>query len=112
MNSNWTEIGLAVILAGAAISMVIWFLKYKTSSSEWRMFNMLQRAGVDPGIIDDGDHNEIMRVIRKRCNQCQAEDVCEHWLAGTYKEDNLFCPNAHVFRALAAKNRPISTIYD
>jgi hypothetical protein len=64
---------------------------------------MLAQAGVDPETIRKGDHEEIMKSVRKRCIKCEAEDVCERWLAGSYTEENLFCPNAQIFRSLAAK---------
>ena len=105
MNPIWFQWAMAIILAVAAISLAGWFLSYKAGRSETRMMSMLLRAGVDPEVIEDGDHESIMRAVRKRCRKCQAEDVCEHWLAGSYKEDNLFCPNAHVFRSLAAEQK-------
>ena len=112
MDNNWIEFGLAATLAVLAITFVIWFLKYKASRSERRMFDMLQRAGVDSETIRDGDHEAIMEAVRKRCQACQAEDVCERWLAGSYSEDNLFCPNAQIFRQLAAEHKQVSLIYD
>ena len=112
MDSYLNNFGIATILVVVAITFVAWFLRYKASNSERRMVKMLQSAGVDPQVITDGDHEEIMRSVRKRCRKCEAEDVCERWLAGNYAEDNLFCPNARIFRSLAAEHKQIVPAYD
>ena len=61
---------------------------------------MLMRAGVDPDIAARGDKEAIIEDIRSRCRKCQAEDLCERWLAGKVEGENTFCPNAPIFGAL------------
>ena len=39
-----SDISIAVILVVAAVALVIWFLKFKASSTEKRMMKMLQRS--------------------------------------------------------------------
>lgn len=112
MDLNLFQIGLAIILALMAFVLVTWYWKYKNSRSELRMTTMLMRMGVDPAVARDGDHEAIMRDVRSRCHRCQSEDVCERWLAGSYREDNLFCPNAQVFRALAAEHKQVAVVAD
>ncbi len=91
------DISIAIILVSVAIALVAWFLKYKARTSEKRMKEMLQLAGLDPEILTQGDSESIIREVRRRCRKCQSEDLCERWLAG---EDNAFCPNAQVFEEL------------
>lgn len=107
MDFTLFEFGLAAVLVIAALGLVTWYWNYKNARSEQRMTAMLIRMGVDPVVAADGDHEAIMRDVRKRCNRCQSEDVCERWLAGSYREENLFCPNAQVFRALAAEHKQL-----
>ena len=95
-----TDVNIAFILVIAAIVLVVWFLNYKTGSSEKRMLRMLQSAGLDPEIAIQGDTESIIREVRRRCRKCQAEDLCERWLAGLEEGDNYFCPNAQVFEEL------------
>ncbi len=104
MNPVWFEMIIAAVLVAAAITLVTWFLRYKSSRSDRRMYNMLQRVGVDPKIIEEGDQDAIMMAVRRRCQKCQAEDVCERWLAGQLEGENSFCPNANVFRTLAVSH--------
>jgi hypothetical protein len=106
MENSSMDFAIAVVLATAAVTFVIWYLAYKRWNSKVRMTSMLQEVGLDPAIIRSGDHREIMKAVTQRCRKCEAEDVCERWLAGSYSEDNLFCPNAQVFRSLAAEQEP------
>ena len=91
------DISIAIILVVVAIALVAWFLKYKAGTSERRMKEMLQRAGLDPEIATQVDSESIIREVRRRCRKCQSEDLCERWLAGEEGGDNAFCPNAEVF---------------
>jgi len=109
---NLFQIGMAVLLMAGALGLASWYWWYKNSRSEQRMVTMLVKMGVDPEVARDGDHEAIMRDVRKRCHRCQSEDVCERWLAGSYREDNLFCPNAQVFRALAAEHKQVAVVAD
>ena len=94
------DISIAIILVVVAIALVAWFLKYKAGTSERRMKEMLQRAGLDPDIATQVDSETIIREVRHRCRKCQSEDLCERWLAGEEGGDNAFCPNAEVFEEL------------
>lgn len=101
MNMTTMEFLMALILVVVAFTLVTMFLKFKANSSERRMRQMIDRCGLDPEIVARGDKEMIMREIRSRCSKCQAEDVCERWLAGEFQGENTFCPNAEVFRVLA-----------
>ena len=94
------DISIAIILVVVAIALVAWFLKYKAGTSERRMKEMLQRAGLDPEIATQVDSESIIREVRRRCRKCQSEGLCERWLAGKAEGNNDFCPNAQVFEAL------------
>ena len=94
------DISIAIILVVVAIALVVWFLRYKAGTSERRMKEMLQRAGLDPEIATQADSESIIREVRRRCRKCQSEDLCERWLAGEEGGDNVFCPNAQVFEEL------------
>ena len=94
------DISIAVTLVAVAAALVAWFLKYKAGTSERRMMRMLQCAGLDPEFARQADTESIIGEIRRRCRKCQSEDLCERWLAGLEKGDNIFCPNAPVFEEL------------
>ena len=100
MSSTLSEIFMAIIMLAVSIVLVVWFLKYLATRSERRMVRMLMRAGLDPEILNHGDHEEIINDIRRRCHKCQTESVCEKWLDGEETGDNDFCPNAQVFSSL------------
>jgi hypothetical protein len=102
MNPMSVEIIIAFIMVVAAVILTGLFLKYKAHAAQRRLRGMLEHCGVDPGIIDSGDVSAIMREVRRRCQKCQNEDVCERWLAGQEPGGNSFCPNAHTFEYLKA----------
>jgi hypothetical protein len=101
MNPTAYDALFALGLLLVAILGITLFLRYKRSNTERRMMSMLQRAGLDPGIALEGDTKAIVDAVRRRCSMCQAEDICERWLAGEVEGDNEFCPNAEIFEALA-----------
>ncbi len=100
-----SEISIAVILVVIATALVVWFMKYKASSSERRMMQMLQRSGLDPDIATQGDTEIIIKEVRRRCRKCQSEGQCERWLAGVEEGGNVFCPNAQVFEELTQASK-------
>jgi len=100
-----SDISIAIILVLFAVIVVTLFLRYKAGSSERRMMQMLQRAGLDPEIATQGDTEAIIREVRRRCRKCQSEDLCRRWLAGEEEGQNTFCPNAEVFRELNRAGR-------
>ena len=101
MNPTILEISIALMMVLAAVVLFIWFRNFRRGGSERRMRDMLINAGLDPEIIDKKDTDVLIKEVRSRCRKCQAEDVCERWLAGDTAGDNDFCPNAGVFRMLA-----------
>ena len=90
----------AFVMAGAAIAFVIMFRRYLAAKSEQRLQSMLEAVGLDPTLASDGDIPTIMAEVRQRCRNCNAEGLCERWLAGEAQGDNLFCPNHKVFEVL------------
>jgi hypothetical protein len=95
-----TQTGIAITLLIASVAMVVGFLSYKRGTARKRLMRMLVRQGLDPDLVKQGDTRAIMKDVRRRCNRCQSEDVCERWLADTADADNHFCPNAKVFEEL------------
>lgn len=100
------DISIAITLVAVAIVLVAGFLKYKAVTSERRMKEMFQRAGLDPKIATQADSESIIREVRRRCRKCQSEDICERWLADGDGGDNTFCPNAQVFAELSRASQP------
>ncbi|NCF62437.1 MAG: hypothetical protein GWP58_06265 [Gammaproteobacteria bacterium] len=94
------DISIAIILAVVAIALVSWFLRFKTKSSENRMTRMMMHLGLNPDVTGQSDLENIIREVRRSCQKCQSEGVCERWLAGTESGPNDFCPNAQVFEEL------------
>ena len=101
MSSTYIDIIIAVLFVATAIFLAAWFLRYKANNSERRMRTMLSRCGLDPEIIELGDVVAIMREVRRRCQKCQSEAVCERWLNGEEAGENSFCPNARAFEIMA-----------
>ena len=101
MNPSIFEIVIVVLMVAVACILVVSFTRYKAAASERRMKEMLKNAGLDPEVVSHGSTEVIIREVRSRCRKCQAEDICERWLAGKEVGDNDFCPNAGVFKMLA-----------
>jgi hypothetical protein len=95
-----SDISITIILAVVAITLVAWFLRYKSNTSERRMTRMMQRLGLNPDLVNQEDTEAIISEVRSRCRKCQSEAVCERWLEGIESGDNTFCPNAQVFEEL------------
>jgi hypothetical protein len=102
MSPTLFEIGVALVMVAVIGALLVWFARYLGASSEGRMLRMLMRAGVDPEIAARGDKQAIIEDIRSRCRKCQAEALCERWLAGKVEGENTFCPNARIFGALTS----------
>jgi len=100
MTSTLTQFLAAISMAGAAIVFVILFRHYLAVNSERRMRAMLENVGVDPEVASLSSIDNIMSAVRKRCQSCKSESLCERWLAGEETGDNDFCPNARVFEIL------------
>ena len=95
-----SNIIIAIVLVLVAAVLVFWFVKYKRSSSESRMQQMMQQAGLDPALIKQGDTQSIIAEIRRQCRKCESEALCERWLAGQEEGPNVFCPNARIFEEI------------
>jgi hypothetical protein len=94
------DISITVILATLAITLVAWFLKYKSNTSDRRLNRMMRRLGLDPDNLDQEATQTIISEVRSRCRRCQTEARCERWLEGIEVGENTFCPNARVFEVL------------
>jgi len=100
MGMTSSQIIIAILMLGATITLLVTVRKYMAAASERRMVSMLESVGLDPAIASSGDTEAIMKEVRQRCQTCATEDVCERWLVGDKRGDNVFCPNAKVFDAL------------
>ena len=93
---------IAIFLLVVSVGLAVWFEKYRTAASTSRRMAMMRRLALDPeiGSRDDPNSEAILRDVRRRCRRCEAEDLCERWLAGEVRGRNSFCPNWRVFRRL------------
>lgn len=107
MNPTLFEISAAIVMVAVTVALIVWIRRYMAGASERRMMSMLQRAGLDPEIAMQGDTEAITKEIRRRCRRCDSEALCERWLAGEEKGENVFCPNAQVFEELARTTESI-----
>jgi hypothetical protein len=107
MDATMFQILVALGMVVATVGMVVWFERYLAAASSRRRIDMMKRFALDPDVWADGgaEAEAMMKRVRKRCRKCQAEDYCERWLSGQVGGRNSFCPNAHVFRALARSAR-------
>ena len=100
-----TDISIAMSMVLAAALLVGLFLWFKARSSERRMSGMMQRSGLSPDMARQSGCAPVIGQARRRCRDCQSEDVCERWLAGEVNGSNDFCPNAQVFEQLKVATR-------
>jgi len=100
VSNSLFQVFAAIMMVGVAVILFLAVRSYMAANTERRMTSMLERVGIDPVIASTGDNAQIISEIRKRCQTCSTEDVCERWLAGEDKGDNDFCPNATVFATL------------
>lgn len=102
MSPTLSEIGIALVMLAAIVTLFAAFAGYFSASSQRRMLRMMAGVGVGRAIANDPQ--AISETVRLRCRKCRAEDLCERWLAGKVAGDNSFCPNARIFRGLAASH--------
>jgi len=100
MDSTLYEIGVATLMVAVIVALIVWFFRDLATVSARRMTQMLMRAGVDPEVARQGNVEAIMQDVRRRCQKCRSEALCDRWLAGKVEGDNNFCPNAPIFRML------------
>jgi len=101
------QIGIAVILAGAAIAVIVWLqvsAAAASAASSRRTMAMMKHLGLDPRTVTRCDRH-IGKELGRRCMRCQHNALCDRWLAGEVKGGNTFCPNAEAFRILALSPR-------
>lgn len=87
---------------------------WRTSRSSWPVLGrvqrqaqlfgeMLERAGVDPGLAARECHGQAFAVAARRCLACGHADECRRWLDGASAEAvPAFCPNADYLRRVKA----------
>jgi hypothetical protein len=97
MNITLTQFVAALVMVGVGIALVFAYRHYLATNSERRMQAMLESVGLDPEVASMEGIDTIMSEVRQRCSACNAESVCEQWLAGDKESENDFCPNARVF---------------
>jgi hypothetical protein len=97
------EITFAIVMVAVNVAIFMWFRKSEAAGSARRMMHMITRAGLDRRIVSSNDPRTgaVMKAARSRCRKCPREDLCERWLSGEVEGENVFCPNAGTFRALA-----------
>ena len=106
MDYTITQIIPATLMVIVAIGLIVGIRNYQSRTSERRRLAMLEALGLDPAIATSGDMPAIMRDVRKRCEHCQSEALCERWLRGEETGGNEFCPNAKVFEILRKYGPP------
>lgn len=106
MDYTITQIISTALMVIVAVGMVVALRKYLSRTSERRRLAMLEALGLDPALATSGDMPAIMRDVRKRCEHCQSEALCERWLKGEETGGNEFCPNARVFEILRKYSSP------
>ena len=80
--------------------LIFAYRSYLAANSERRMLSMIDSIGLDPAIASSSDLEAVMGDVRRRCQSCTTEDVCERWLTCNEKDSNAFCPNSKVFDVL------------
>ena len=100
MNLSLTQIFSVIAMIAVTSVLVFAYRSYLATNSERRMMSMIESIGLDPVIASNFDLESVMSDVRRRCQSCMSEDVCERWLTCNEKNDNDFCPNAKVFDGL------------
>jgi len=100
MTISLLQIIAAIIMVGVAVALVVMYRKYLAANSDRRLRAMLESVGLDPALAASGEIPTIMKEVRRRCETCGSEDVCERWLTSSKDSDNVFCPNSKVFEVL------------
>ena len=108
MNPTLFEIGVATLMVGVSVALIVWFLRDMAATSGRRLMHMLMRSGAEPVVAQQGDATAINQDMRSRCRRCRLEGLCDRWLAGSVEGDNSFCPNAQLFRTLAKSSGSIA----
>jgi len=99
MDSSGFQIFAATGMVALVVALTVVYRSYLVSGAERRMRRMLLSLGLDPALATQGNADDIMNEVRRRCRHCSSESVCERWLDGVESGGNSFCPNAPVFDA-------------
>ncbi len=96
---------IAALMLVVIVTLVGWFYLTKKDASTRRRMRMIKRLGID---MDGGEFDHLqamalMKDVRRRCDKCPSEALCERWLAGEVEGDNQFCPNAEVLKAIRSR---------
>ena len=100
MDMSVMQIVIAIAMLVALGILFFAYRRYLDTSSEQRMLSMIDSIGLDPVIASSGELETIMSDVRKRCQSCMSEDVCERWLTCDEHDENDFCPNSKAFEVL------------
>ncbi len=106
MSVSLMQIVAAIAMLGVAAALTVAYKRYLATNSERRMRAMLESVGLDPALAASGEIPAIMNDVRKRCQTCSSEDVCERWLTTGKDNGNEFCPNSKVFEILRKYSEP------
>jgi len=100
MDSSVLQILIAIAMLVAVGILLFAYRHYLDARSEKRMLSMIDSIGLDPAIASSSELETIMSDVRKRCQSCTSEAVCERWLTCDEQGENDFCPNSKVFEVL------------
>jgi hypothetical protein len=100
------QIVVALVMVAVTVFIFVWFQSNQATASDRRRLAMMKRAGLDPGLamLVGPRAAALRKKVRRRCQGCPREDLCDRWLAGGVEGGNAFCPNARVFHDLAERN--------
>jgi hypothetical protein len=100
------QIVVALVMVAATVFIFVWFQSNQATASDRRRLAMMKRVGLDPGpaMLVGPRAAALRQEVRRRCQGCPREDLCDRWLAGGVEGGNAFCPNARVFHDLAERN--------
>ena len=101
------QIVAALAMVAATVFIFVWFQSNQATASDRRRLAMMKRVGLDPGpaMLVGPRAAALRKEVRRRCQGCPREDLCDRWLDGEVEGGNAFCPNARVFHAAAEIRR-------
>lgn len=108
MTPTMIDINVALIMVAVNVAIFVWLQRSEAAASTRRMFDMMTRMGLNPGIAVHGDPQTraVLKQARRRCGRCPCEGHCELWMNGKADTDNDFCPNARTFGSLIKVGGP------
>lgn len=102
-----TQIAIAVAMLALTAAMFVWIWLGLRAARARRLTWMIERVGLDAGVAGDA-YPVVVPAIKRarlRCARCRSEALCERWLDGRAAGENVFCPNARLFRSLLEVNQ-------